>query len=452
MLASFVCALALQGAPPLRLKIGDGIRVAIAQRANSPAATPFDGVYVVSDDGAIYGSGFGRLQIAGKPFAEAAKAIRLGLAPYVRPEFVFIRLESQRQDAVYLVGARSARIPLEPGLTLRKALPQTDAADWDLQEVELLRDGKRVLRAGLGSLLRNGDAALDAPLVAGDVISLVPIESLRVWISGDVLRPGEMRMARGATLGQVVASAGGPIGMRLDRDRRIRLRRGLEEQLYAYDGGRIVGDVAIEAGDLVTIATAPQVKVTVTGETVQQGEFVLEENTSLMTALAKAGGPSAGSSLKSVYVLRNGEAIQVDASDPVAAEASAAGHLQNGDLVVVPRNEKRLYVLGEVSQSGAFTMDEKRTYHLADAITLAGGLNGRGVFRRITVVRAGADGRLKPTQYNLDEFLKDGKTASNPVLQPGDAVYVGTSKGLTLGSITQAVSGVLLLQAIGGGR
>jgi protein involved in polysaccharide export with SLBB domain len=452
MLASFVCALTLQGPPAafLRLKIGDGIRVTIAQRVAS-VGSPFDGSYVVSDDGAIYGSGFGRLAVAGKPFSDAEKAIRLGLKPYVRPEFVFVRLESQRGEAIFLVGgSRPGRMALEPGLTLRKVLPQTDAADWDLQEVELVRDGKRIVRSTLGSLFRTSEPILDAPLSAGDVVSVVPTESLRIWIAGDIARPGEMKLSRGATVSQVLAAAGGPTGGRLDRDRRVRLRRGLDERTLAYDGGRIVDDVAIEAGDLVTVTTTPQVKVTVTGEATQQGEFVLEENASLVTALAKAGGASPGGSLKSVIVLRNGEAIRVDASDPVSAESSVGGHLQNGDLVIVPKNDRRFYVVGEVSHSAAFTMDESRTYRLADAITQAGGLGANGVFRRITIVRPGPDGRPKPTQYNLDEFLKDGKLEANPILQPGDAIYVGTSKGLTLGSVTKAVSSLILLEALGG--
>ena len=452
MLASFVCALALQGPAPLRLKVGDAIRVTIAQRVAS-VGSPFDGVYAVSDDGAIYGSGFGRIDVAGKPFADAERRIRIGLKPYIRPEFVYVRLEAQRGEAVFLVGgAHPGRMPLEPGLTLRKVLPQTDAADWDLQEVELVRDGKRILRSSLGSVFRSQEAVLDAPLVAGDVVSVVPTESLRVWVAGDVARPGEMKMPRGATLGQVLAAAGGMTGGRLDRDRRIRLRRGTDEKSLAYDGGQVANDVPIEAGDLITVAGPAQLKLTVTGQASQPGEYVVEEGTTLATALAKAGGPSESGSLKNIMVLRKGEAIQIDASDPLGNQDNPASRVENGDLIVIPRNERRIYVLGEVGHGGAFAMQEDRVYRLADAVSMAGGLGARGVFRRITVVRAGADGRSKPVQYNLDEYLKDGKIASNPVLQPGDAVYVGTSKGITLGTIASAVGGVILLESLGGGR
>lgn len=454
MLASFMCALTLQGAPPLRLKVGDSIRVTVAQRAATvPGPSPFDGAYVVAGDGAIYGSGFGRLLVAGKPFSEAERSIRVGLKPFVRPEFVFVRLESQRGEAVFIVGgSHPGRIPLEPGLTLRKVLPSTDLADWDIQEIELVRDGKRVTRADLGTLMRSPVPILDEPLQDGDVVSVTPTESLRVWVAGEVGRPGEVRMPKGSTLGQLIAAAGGPAGSRLDSERRLRLRRGPEEKSFAYEGGRVPNDVTIESGDLVTLGATAQLKVTVAGEAAQPGEFILDENASLFTALAKAGGPTAAGSLSSVLVLRQGEAFQVDARDPVATDKSAAGHLQNGDLVVLPRNEKRLYVLGEVKSTGVFTMEDDRVYRLADALSLAGGLSAKGVFRRLSVVRAGSDGRLKPTLYNLDEFLKDGKMEANPILKPGDAVYVGTSKGITLSGVTQAVSSLILFQALGAGQ
>ncbi len=458
MLASCLWVLSLpnpasQAPAPLCLKAGDGIRVAVAQRAATPAPSAFDGVYVVADDGAIYGSGFGRLLVAGRPFEEAVRRIRLGLKPYVRPETVFVRLESQAGNAIYLVGGTKAgRVPLEPGLTLRKVLPQTDAADWDLQEVELVRDGKRLLRETLGALFRSQEAVLDAPLQAGDVVSVVPTESLRVWVTGEVGHPGEMKLPRGATLSQALAAAGGANPGRLDRDRRIRLRRGPDEKGFDYEGGRVANDVPIESGDVLSLGGPTEVRVTVSGEIANSGEFVVEEGAPLTTVLAKAGGPTPTGSLKSVLVVRDGEAIRVDARNAVATQCSDGGHLQNGDLVVVPKNEKRLYVMGEVASPGVFPMQDDRAYRLSDAIALASGLNSRGVLRRITVVRAGEDGRPKPVQYNLDEFLKDGKLASNPALEPGDAVYVGSSRGLNLHSIIQAASGALLIQSLGGGK
>lgn len=452
MLASFVCALALQGPPPLRLKIGDAIRVTIAQRV-AAVGSPFDGVYAVSDDGAIYGSGFGRINVAGKPFGECEKMIRLGLKPYIRPEFVYVRLEAQRGEAIFLVGgSHPGRMALEPGLTLRKVLPQTDAADWDLQEVELVRDGKRILRSSLGLVFRSKETILDEPLLAGDVVSVVPTESLRVWVAGEVVRPGEMKMPRGSTLGQLLASAGGMIGGRLDRDRRIRLRRGTEEKVLGYNGGLVVNDIPIEAGDLLTVAGPAQLKLTVTGQASQPGEYIVEEGTTLATALAKAGGPAEGGSLKNVVVLRNGEPIQIDASDPIGTKGNAANKVENGDLIVIPKNERRLYVLGEVGHQGAFAMQEDREYRLADAISLAGGLSAKGILRRINVVRPGPDGRSKPVQYNLDEFLKDGKMESNPILLPGDAVYVGTSKGNVIGIVAKAIGGILLFESLGLGK
>ena len=44
---------------------------------------------------------------------------------------------------------------------------------------------------------------------------------------------------------------------------------------------------------------------------------------------------------------------------------------------------------------------------------------------------------MEITQFNLDEFLKDGKLESNPAIQPGDCLLFGQPKGFTFASASR---------------
>ncbi|MBC8063735.1 MAG: hypothetical protein H7Y17_02820, partial [Chlorobia bacterium] len=69
--------------------------------------------------------------------------------------------------------------------------------------------------------------------------------------------------------------------------------------------------------------------------------------------------------------------------------------------------------------------------------------------RRNNLVRPNADGKLAiKAVFNLDEFLKDGKQESNPIVEPGDILYFGQPKGVTGQTVLQAISGALLIQSV----
>jgi hypothetical protein len=93
-------------------------------------------------------------------------------------------------------------------------------------------------------------------------------------------------------------------------------------------------------------------------------------------------------------------------------------------------------------------MKDSKSYHLSDALAEAGGLSGKGSFRRVFVAHPGPDGKMLVTQYNLDEFLKDGKGEANPEIVAGDCILFGQPKGITIGSVSQFMSGALLFESL----
>ena len=178
----------------------------------------------------------------------------------------------------------------------------------------------------------------------------------------------------------------------------------------------------------VTIQEFGSQKLFVMGEVKTPGGYTLSGDTTVLAALALAGGtlPSAGDTL---IVLRPRSGAS-DASAPAAPDASDSQvlvrvsltelqtgtggalqnvHLQHGDTIYVPKVEM-VFVTGQVRNSGSFPYQKGLT--VLQAIALAGGLNERGAQTRVRITRT-VDGavtelRVKPTD----------------LVQPGDTIVV----------------------------
>ena len=91
-------------------------------------------------------------------------------------------------------------------------------------------------------------------------------------------------------------------------------------------------------------------------------------------------------------------------------------------ITVQPRPQEFFYIAGDINAAG------QKDYHagmtLTQAILAAGGVT-RSAGKRtvVTVSRQGADGRLVPVDYVLQE-IEDGKVP-DPRIQPGDRIEVG---------------------------
>jgi protein involved in polysaccharide export with SLBB domain len=114
-----------------------------------------------------------------------------------------------------------------------------------------------------------------------------------------------------------------------------------------------------------------------------------------------------------------GHTRTLDLSDP----ATLNEFVSNGDVITVqPRPQEFFYIAGDINAAG------QKDYHagmtLTQAILAAGGVT-RSAGKRtvVTVSRQGADGRLVPVDYVLQE-IEDGKVP-DPRIQPGDRIEVG---------------------------
>ncbi len=201
-------------------------------------------------------------------------------------------------------------------------------------------------------------------------LSLARVRTVRVYVVGDVVRPGAYDISALSTVLNAVSAAGGPT----ERGslRRIRHFRGddLLAEVDLYDlllkgvRGKIAG---LAPGDTILIPTVgPQVSVS--GMVRRPAIYELKSETDLSQVLDLAGGVLATGSLREVRVERveaheQKEMLSLKLPDPkdkVALQnALAAFRPQDGDRVIIgaiaPYSNQAVYLDGHVIHPGKYS-------------------------------------------------------------------------------------------------
>lgn len=434
-------------AESLRLKVGDTVEV----------TSPYGGVFQIMPDGAIYGRGFGRLMLDGKTWAEAQASMRQALHRFVHDDEVNLSIKDLRRNVVYLVGMSGGKGPVDlaPNLTLRQLLSSAPLDDnADQLEVQIFRSGSKLCDYNVASLLSGDSSTTDQTLSPDDVVTLQPIPFVRVWITGLVDKPGQLKVPAGTDVYRAIAQAGGIKMPDLEADTSVQqygkviVRRGPNTFDFPVRSDLQAKPFAIESGDTITVIAPEQKRITMAGEIAKPGEILMRGEHSLTGAIAMAGGCGPEGTLSNVLVLRKGELYQIDATPPPSTQALPKFQVEAGDLVYVQRNVRAFVVLGEVNKPGRVFMADGKTYRLSDALAEAGGLSNRGTLRRVFVSHPDEHGKIVVSEFNLDEYLKDGTLTSNPEVRPGECILFGQPRGFTLASAAQVLSNALLFESV----
>jgi protein involved in polysaccharide export with SLBB domain len=305
-------------------------------------------------------------------------------------------------------------------------------------EVSVLNDGRIMLpRIGELHVAERTPREVQELIVAGlkrtlvdpEVSVLVKIpRPRRIYVSGIVRKPGALPMQPGWRVSEALAEAGGLLA-KPERTRATLFRR--PDQTLRLDLARIfisqdpAANVALEPGDNLDVQEEPTTRVYVSGAVAKAGPVELPNGGSITEAIALAGGvsPLAASS-RTVIQRLSGERVPVD-MDGVLNHGQPAPEveLQNGDQIIIPENRQRVAVLGMVKRPGPFPMPDGKALTVAEAVSLAGGVEKRGRASRIGVIRV-VDGQSTVTPVDLGKVLSKGSAEQNLVLQDGDIVYV----------------------------
>jgi polysaccharide biosynthesis/export protein len=142
------------------------------------------------------------------------------------------------------------------------------------------------------------------PVVGVEVIEFV---SSSVTVFGEVGTPGLYPLDKPMTVASLMAKAGGTRGSAADY---IILRRQGQEHriLIANAQGEWSSSTAILPGDEVYVPVAPTIFVY--GQVNSAGSYTFKTGTTVLQALARAGGPTLAGSQRNISIYRGGERIK----------------------------------------------------------------------------------------------------------------------------------------------
>jgi polysaccharide biosynthesis/export protein len=277
---------------------------------------------------------------------------------------------------------------------------------------------------------------LDQPQVT---ITVAQREVDQIGVLGAVKTPGKIDFKVGWRVLDAVAAAGGlavegPIYASASL-----IRNGAS--VMPIDLVQVMGDtpdpsqnVSLQPGDvlLITAREQSQVDVQVLGEVATPGFVRVPKDGSLNTVLIEAGGPTTKALLSQAVIERGDTKILVDLRGYVSqGEVPDDVKIEPGDVLVIPRNENQFAVFGAVSSPGYLTFpDDIRPLTVLKALGAAGAPASNANLADVTVVRPATGKVAVATTFdiNVTDVLKHGDVAKDMVLQPGDIVYVQSSK------------------------
>jgi protein involved in polysaccharide export with SLBB domain len=285
------------------------------------------------------------------------------------------------------------------------------------------------------------------------VVTLGDLRSIRVFVLGDVERPGSFTVSGLSTITNALFASGGirPIGSL----RNIQLKRKgqLVARLDLYDlllNGDTSNDVRLLPGDVIFI---PPVGTTVgvTGEVRRPAIYELKGEATAADLLHLGGGltPEADPRLATIHRIderRDRVVVDVDLSNP---QAKSTG-LRAGDVLRIPAARptyaNAIQLKGHVHRPGAFQY--RSGLRLTDVLPSIDEFKPNADLNYVLIRREDPGSkRVSAVSADLIQAWRSPATDANPLLSPRDQVIVfdlETDRGQLLGPIIEE----LKLQAI----
>jgi protein involved in polysaccharide export with SLBB domain len=289
-----------------------------------------------------------------------------------------------------------------------------------------LGDVQRIVQASLRGQFRQLDAD----------VSLARLRAVRVYVVGDVLRPGAYDVSSLSTALNALYEAGGPTAR--GSLRVIKHYRGnqLVEDVDLYDlllHGVAVGMQRLESGDTLLVPPVGG-QLTLEGMVRRPGIYELDGERSLAQALELAGGVLPSGTLRHVDVERvqaheDRTMLRVDIpenNDQASVTAALEQfQIQDGDKIkispILPFAEKTVYLDGHVFRPGKYAYRDGMK--ITDLLHSYSDLLPEPYQQHAEIIRlSGPDLKPEIIAFNLGDALQ-GKD-QDLVLKPFDAIRV----------------------------
>ena len=150
-----------------------------------------------------------------------------------------------------------------------------------------------------------------------------------------------------------------------------------------------------------------------------------EAELTLSRAVAIAGGLLPDADARSVKITRGSPpgVLRVDLQEVSASEDPLEDVvLEPGDVIYVLEREK-VYILGQVSKPGAYSLPSGKVLTVSKAVSLAGGFTKFARYTRVRVTRRTEEG-VKSFTVDVKEVMAKGAVEKDLELRSGDLVFV----------------------------
>lgn len=313
------------------------------------------------------------------------------------------------------------------------------------------------------SAIQQGLAPDTLQIQPGDILLIPAKESDKVYVSGQVAKPGAFPLTEKMNVLSLISEAGSSTS-----------NTGLAKSYVLRDGKQIPldldsafnkgGDIdpavvnfQLQPGDVLVIPDVTTPQITITGEVTRPGLFKLDNNNASVSALlAQAGNGTADAAYSKAYVERNGERIplNLNAFLPDGTPNTQLGNFQfqEGDVLTVPRNEVKYAVMGQVGRPGNYPYpDNLKDATVLNVLAKAGGptqanTEGGANLKGATIVRI-VNNQPTTIPVNIDALFRNNskEAGDNIVLQPGDVLFIPPKKaGFNFGSVLGPLSALSL--------
>ncbi|HIE03649.1 MAG TPA: hypothetical protein EYP61_02695 [Candidatus Latescibacteria bacterium] len=260
-------------------------------------------------------------------------------------------------------------------------------------------------------------------------VSLGRLKPIRIFVIGEVKRPGAYFMSAASTPLNALYMAGGPLPTgslrRIEVIRRGKVVATLD--LYGYLLKGHIEEVKLQTDDTILVPPVGR-RVWLAGRVHRPAIYELRPGEGLKELLDIAGGPEPDAYLGKVQVDRIVEHRERKVVDVDFAEALASGRkveLYDGDVVLIPqvlgRRENVVKVSSPVRRPGLYQWREGM--RVRDLILEAEGVWEEAFMRRADIIRTRPDLTKEIISFDLEKALR-GDGEENLELRKLDEVVV----------------------------
>jgi polysaccharide export outer membrane protein len=156
----------------------------------------------------------------------------------------------------------------------------------------------------------------------------------------------------------------------------------------------------------LTVKEFASQKIPVMGQVNRPGEYPLKGESRVIDLISQAGGLKDDAADVITVVKKQGEKSvkhRIDLLRFYGGEMSENIEVSEGDFILVPKMDK-FYIQGEINRPGMYRLERDMT--VMQAISVGGGINGRGSMSGMKVTRHKADGSTQKIGVDLTDRLQ----------------------------------------------